>query len=53
MNVEIGTVATLFPEKEYINANVFAVYLWTKKITCPILFSDTLYGQDGITYIYG
>ncbi len=28
MNVEIGTEATQFPEKEYINAIFPAVYTW-------------------------
>jgi hypothetical protein len=27
MNVEIGAEAALFPEKEYINGNFFAVYM--------------------------
>jgi hypothetical protein len=30
MNVEIGTEAALFPEKEYINGIFLAVYSWVK-----------------------
>jgi hypothetical protein len=29
MNVEIGTEAALFPEKEYINGIFLAAYVWT------------------------
>jgi hypothetical protein len=35
MNVEIGTEAAQFPEKEYINGIFLAVYMWN-----PFLIYD-------------
>jgi hypothetical protein len=42
MNVEIGTEATLFPEKEYINGIFFAVYT-TKGAICSKVLPEKIY----------
>jgi hypothetical protein len=37
MNVEIGTEAALFPEKEYINGIAVAVHIIDLPPGCPVL----------------
>ncbi len=34
MNVEIGTEAAQFPEKEYINGIALAVYMYSINVVC-------------------
>jgi hypothetical protein len=54
MNVDIGTEATLFPEKEYINGIFFAVCIsrLREKIWAPKpLKKLTWYIQQGTTWL--
>jgi hypothetical protein len=46
MNVEIGTEATQFPEKEYINVIFVAVYLWLLKVGGQGHFSSQMVKGD-------
>jgi hypothetical protein len=46
MNVEIGTEAAQFPEKEYINVILVAVYLWLLKVDGQGHFSGQMVKGD-------
>jgi hypothetical protein len=46
VNVEIGTEAAQFPEKEYINVSFVAVYLWLLKVGGQGHFSSQMVKGD-------